>query len=39
MKTTYDPAPPKPGRLRLMVEAALAWLVLFIAAHPLSRRQ
>jgi hypothetical protein len=36
MKTTYDPAPPRPGRLSLLVEAALAWLVLFLH-HPRSR--
>jgi hypothetical protein len=37
MKTTYDPRPAPPGRLRLQVEAVLAWLVLLLTTHPRPR--
>jgi hypothetical protein len=34
MKMTYDPPPAKPGRLALLVEAVLAFLVRLLTAHP-----
>jgi hypothetical protein len=38
MKMTYDPPPAKPGRLALVIERALAFLVLLLSAHhPRSR--
>jgi hypothetical protein len=33
MKMTYDPPPAKPGRLALLIERALAFLVLLLSPH------
>jgi hypothetical protein len=38
MKTTYDLPPAKPARLALLIESALAFLVLVLTMHrPRSR--
>jgi hypothetical protein len=38
MKTTYDLPPAKPGRLALLIESALAFLILLLTTHhPRSR--
>jgi hypothetical protein len=37
MKTTYDPPPAKPGRLALLIENALAFLLLLLTHRPRSR--